>query len=145
MPQSASSRSSTLPSTDRVTAPRRPRAAAGLHRRGLGCDARRSAWIDANIRAGHGPLGAAYRGSGFDPTQPGQQEGDTPSFLHLVGAVRGLNDPDQPDQGGWGGRFVRPDPSRNHWFDDPGGPETLYRWRREVQEAFAERAGGMSP
>jgi hypothetical protein len=44
---------------------------------------------DANIRAGHGPLGAAYPRSGFNPNSPGQQEGDTPSFLYLASAVRG--------------------------------------------------------
>jgi hypothetical protein len=103
------------------------------------------AWIDANVREGHGPLGAAYPRSGFDPAHPGQQEGDTPSFLHLVSAVRGLNDPDQPGQGGWGGRFVRPDPAKSHWFDDPAGPETVFRWRGEVQKEFAERADWMLP
>jgi hypothetical protein len=103
------------------------------------------AWIEANIRRGHGPLGAAYPPSGWDPAKPGQQEGDTPSFLHLVSAVRGLNDAETPDQGGWGGRFVRPDPARNHWFDDPAGPQTVARWRPQVQEEFAVRADWMLP
>jgi hypothetical protein len=103
------------------------------------------AWIDANIREGHGPLGAAYPRSGWDPAAPGVQEGDTPSFLHLVSAVRGLNDPEQPSQAGWGGRFVRRDPSRNHWFDDPAGTETVSRWRSQVQAEFALRAGWMRP
>ena len=101
------------------------------------------AWIEANVRQRHGPLGAAYPRSGFDPQFPGQQEGDTPSFLHLVSAVRGLNDPERPEQGGWGGKFVRPDPSRNHWFDDPAGPESVWRWRRDVQADFARRAAWM--
>lgn len=82
---------------------------------------------------------------GWDPAKPGQQEGDTPSFLHLVSAVRGLNDAEKPDQGGWGGRFVRPDPARNHWFDDPAGPQTVARWRAQVQEEFALRADWMLP
>ncbi|MFO0892386.1 MAG: DUF1593 domain-containing protein [Isosphaeraceae bacterium] len=103
------------------------------------------AWIDANIRKGHGPLGAVYPRSGGDPKFPGQQEGDTPSFLHLVGAVRGLNDPEKPAQGGWGGKFVRPDPSRNHWFDDPAGSRTVSRWRPQVQADFARRADWMLP
>ncbi len=101
------------------------------------------AWINANIRQGHGPLGAVYPQSGWDPKYPGVQEGDTPSFLHLVSAVRGLNDPEKPDQPGWGGQFVRPDPSRNHWFDDPAGTQTVSRWRAEVQEDFARRADWM--
>jgi hypothetical protein len=101
------------------------------------------AWIDANIRQGHGPLGAAYPQSGFNPKKPGQQEGDTPSFLYLVSAVRGLNDPEKPDQDSWGGRFVRRDRSRNHWFDDPKGTQTVWRWRAEVQQDFARRADWM--
>jgi hypothetical protein len=101
------------------------------------------AWIEANIRQGHGPLGAVYPPSGWDPAKPGVQEGDTPSFLHLVSAVRGLNDPEKPEQGGWGGRFVRPDASKNHWFDDPAGPQTVSRWRAQVQAEFAERAHWM--
>jgi len=101
------------------------------------------AWINANIRQGHGPLGAAYPQSGWDPKYPGVQEGDTPSFLHLVSAVRGLNDPEKPDQPSWGGQFVRPNPSRNHWFDDPADTQTVSRWRAEVQADFARRADWM--
>ncbi len=104
-----------------------------------------STWIDENIRQRHGPLGAAYPLSGYDPSTPGVVEGDTPSFLHLISAVRGLNDPEEPDQGGWGGQFVRPDSSRNHWFDDPAGPQTVYRWRQQVQAEFALRANWMLP
>jgi hypothetical protein len=101
------------------------------------------AWINANIRQGHGPLGAAYPQSGFNPRNPGQQEGDTPSFLYLVSAVRGLNDPEKPDQDSWGGKFIRRDPSRNHWFDDPAGTQTVWRWRAEVQQDLARRAEWM--
>jgi hypothetical protein len=103
------------------------------------------AWLDANVRQGHGPLGAAYPRSGWDPDSPGQQEGDSPSFLYLVSAVRGLNDPERPDQASWGGKFVRPDPARNHWFDDPAGPVVVSRWRPEVQADFARRADWMPP
>lgn len=103
------------------------------------------AWIDAHIRTGRGPLGAAYPRSGDDPSKPGQKEGDTPSFLHLVSAVRGLNDPDKPGEGGWGGKFVRPDASRNHWFDDPAGGRTVSMWRADAQRDFARRADWMAP
>jgi hypothetical protein len=102
-------------------------------------------WLDANVRRGHGPLGAAYPRSGWDPASPGVQEGDTPSFLHLVSALRGINDAEKPDQAGWGGTFVRPDPSRNHWFDDPAGTQTVSRWRSDVQAEFALRAEWMRP
>lgn len=103
------------------------------------------AWIEANIRQGHGPLGAAYPPSGWDPAKPGVQEGDTPSFLHLVSAARGVNDPERPEQGGWGGRFIRADAAKNHWFDDPAGPQTVWRWRPQVQAEFALRADWMRP
>jgi hypothetical protein len=45
----------------------------------------------------HGPLGAVY------PDTKWATEGDTPAFLHVF--PNGLNDPEQIDQGGWGGRF----------------------------------------
>ena len=45
----------------------------------------------------HGPLGAVY------PNTKWATEGDTPAFMHIY--PNGLNDPDQIDQGGWGGRF----------------------------------------
>jgi Protein of unknown function (DUF1593) len=101
------------------------------------------AWVNANIRQGHGPLGSAYPQSGWDPKVPGVWEGDTPSFLHLVSVARGVNDPEKPDQGGWGGKFVRPDSSKNHWFDDPASTKTVYRWRPQVQAEFALRADWM--
>lgn len=44
-----------------------------------------------------GPLGAAYPDTKYAP------EGDSPAFLHVY--PNGLNDPEQIDQGGWGGRF----------------------------------------
>ncbi len=103
------------------------------------------AWIDANVRKGHGPLGAAYPRSGWDPSVPGVWEGDTPSYLHLVSGVRGLNDPEKPDQGGWGGKFARRHPNTNHWFDDPAGPQAVFRWRSQVQTDFAIRTGWMLP
>jgi hypothetical protein len=103
------------------------------------------AWANSHIRQGHGPLGSAYPQSGWDPAFPGVWEGDTPSFLHLVSALRGLNDPEKPDQGGWGGKFVRPDSARNHWFDDPAGMRVVFRFRPKVQEDFARRADWMLP
>jgi hypothetical protein len=54
-------------------------------------------WLAKNIQQGHGPLGAAY------PDVAYGMEGDTPSFLSLI--ENGLNDPEHPDYGGWGGRY----------------------------------------
>lgn len=45
----------------------------------------------------HGPLGAVY------PDTKWATEGDSPAFMHVY--PNGLNDPDQIEQGGWGGRF----------------------------------------
>lgn len=53
-------------------------------------------YIDEHIQS-HGPLGAVY------PDRKWATEGDTPSFMHVF--PTGLNDPNQIDQGGWGGRF----------------------------------------
>jgi hypothetical protein len=62
-----------------------------------------NAWLARNIQQGHGPLGAAY------PDVAYGMEGDTPSWLPLI--PNGLNEPERPDFGGWGGRyeFSRPD------------------------------------
>jgi hypothetical protein len=54
-------------------------------------------WIAAHIQQGHGPLGAMYPDVSFGV------EGDTPSFLSLI--PNGLNAPEHPDWGGWGGRY----------------------------------------
>jgi hypothetical protein len=54
-------------------------------------------WLASHIQQGHGPLGAAY------PDISWGMEGDTPSWLNLI--PNGLNAPEHPDWGGWGGRF----------------------------------------
>ncbi|MBN1116861.1 MAG: DUF1593 domain-containing protein [Bacteroidales bacterium] len=56
-----------------------------------------NSWIAQHIQQGHGPLGAVY------PDVSWGVEGDTPAFLSLI--QNGLNDPDHPDWGGWGGRY----------------------------------------
>lgn len=99
-------------------------------------------WLNANIRAGHGPLGAVYPPTGYNPDNPGMQEGDTPSFMYLYSAVLGINDPDKPDQESWGGQYQQRDPSRNHWFDGPG-PTSVVKWLPEIQKDFATRADWM--
>ena len=57
-------------------------------------------WVKNNIH-GNGPLSECYQlnGHGTD----GMKEGDSPSFLGLIG--NGLNVPDHPEWGGWGGRY----------------------------------------
>ena len=101
-------------------------------------------WLNTHIRRDHGPLGAAYPRSGFYPDSPGMQEGDTPTFTHLISGLRGLNDPEQPDQEGWGGQYVQRDPARNHWYDGPGA-ESVRKWLPDIQADFARRADWMLP
>ena len=57
-----------------------------------------NAWLAEHIQQGHGPLGAMY------PDVAYGMEGDTPSFLSLI--PNGLNAPEHPDWGGWGGRYA---------------------------------------
>jgi hypothetical protein len=54
-------------------------------------------WLAENIQQGHGALGAVY------PDVAYAMEGDTPSFLSLI--PNGLNAPENPSWGGWGGRY----------------------------------------
>jgi len=85
-------------------------------------------WIARSIQQGHGPLGASY------PDVAYGMEGDTPSFLGLIS--NGLNDPEHPDYGGWGGRYTYYLPGfedsntgmfkRENWPKDE--PETRAIW-----------------
>lgn len=59
--------------------------------------------------------------SGWDPSVPGIWEGDTPSFLHLVSAVRGLNDPGKPDQPGEASSFATTHPKIIGLMIQPAG------------------------
>jgi hypothetical protein len=56
-----------------------------------------NSWLAENIQQHHGPYGALYPDVGYG------MEGDTPSFLSLI--PNGLNVPEHPDWGGWGGRY----------------------------------------
>lgn len=59
---------------------------------------------------GHGQMGAVY------PRYKYGVEGDTPSFLHVM--PNGLNDPDDPEQVGWGGYHqfgMSPDSITDAW------------------------------
>jgi hypothetical protein len=100
-------------------------------------------WLAANIR--RGPLGALY------PPHTIMMEGDTPSFLGMID--NGLNDPERPDWGGWGGRYL-PIYDGAAQFGDAidvytsaggrtsvGNRESVFRWRRAFQHDFAARIG----
>lgn len=89
-------------------------------------------WLAQHIQQGHGPLGAAY------PDVAYGMEGDTPSFLGLI--PNGLNAPERPDWGGWGGRYSLRVPDLASM--DPNGftggvpilPETRPIWTNAVDK-----------
>lgn len=110
-------------------------------------------WLDRNIRQNKGPLGAQH------PHTEYLMEGDTPSFLGLV--HNGLNTPEQPNWGGWGGRYEYYQPRMQKWFQEPetrpfwtnavdevmgfdgnwhtSNHATIWRWRSAYQNDFAAR------
>jgi hypothetical protein len=106
----------------------------GIHQVVSGIDNSRisNRWIAENVQQGHGPLGAAY------PDVAYGMEGDTPSWLSLI--PNGLNVPEHPDWGGWGGRYAlyRPDLSSLDPQGFTGGvpvePETRAIWTNAVDE-----------
>lgn len=87
-----------------------------------------NAWLAQNIQQGHGPLGAVY------PDVAWGMEGDTPSFLSLI--VNGLNNPEHPEWGGWGGRYTlyKPDfaSQKKGSSGVPHEPETRAIWTDAV-------------
>jgi len=109
-------------------------------------------WLEKNIR-GKGPLGEQY------PALKFLMEGDTPTFLNLIG--NGLANPEHPDWGGWGGRYEFYTPRYRKWFQEPetrpfwsdaedevlgvdgewhqSNKATIWRWRSAYQNDFAAR------
>jgi hypothetical protein len=102
-------------------------------------------WLDEHIR-GKGPLGKLY------PKVKFIMEGDTPSFLNLIG--NGLAAHESPGWGGWGGRYelrqcygeTRPiwTNSRDTVIGVDGkeytsDQATIWRWRQAFQHDFAAR------
>lgn len=68
-------------------------------------------WLTKHIQQKHGPLGAIY------PDVAYGVEGDTPAWLALIS--NGLNSPENPAWGGWGGRYELYIPQREN--TDPNG------------------------
>jgi len=84
-------------------------------------------WLDKHIRQNHGPLGAEH------PHTEYLMEGDTPSFLGLV--QNGLNSPERPDFGGWGGRYeLYIPPFKKYMYE----PETRAIWTDTQDEVYSE-------
>jgi hypothetical protein len=100
-----------------------------------------SSWAETNIINNHGPLGAIYPPKAI--AGPGVIEGDSPSFLYLVSANRGINNPEDPTQPSWGGQYIRVD-STKHYIDGLG-KSTISKWSVDFQAEFQERADWMIP
>ena len=96
-------------------------------------------WVNTNVRQNHGVLGAIYPPAAI--SVEGLKEGDSPSFMYLISAVHGLNNPEIPSEESWGGRYVRSG-STNHWVDGIGG-SSISKWKSEYQAEFAMRADWM--
>ena len=96
-----------------------------------------------DLLTGHGPLGALYPMN----TGPPQKEGDTMSFLYLV--PTGMNDPERPGWGSWGGRYgpMEKHPGRPYfwanrrdvWHGTTNRDHTLGRWAEALQNDFRAR------
>jgi len=96
-------------------------------------------WLNTNVRSKHGPLGAVYPESGWNPNNKGVIEGDSPSFLYVLCSMLGLSDPEKPWFGGWGGRFQANTMNKKHWFDSEEGTWAVTRWQYARQNNFAAR------
>jgi hypothetical protein len=105
-----------------------------------------NAWLQTNVRTGHGALGQLY------PVWKYIMEGDTPTFLGLID--NGLASSTSPAYGGWGGRYALVKPAgevRDIWTNAsdafeyaPGttntsNQATIWRWRPDFQYDFAAR------
>ncbi len=100
-----------------------------FHGRFLGADTSivRNEYLDVHVRKNHGPLGEKY------PRIDYLMEGDTPSFLGLI--QNGLNDPEHPDYGGWGGRYeLCIPPFKKYMY----APETRPIWTDTQDEVYSD-------
>jgi D-aminopeptidase len=103
-------------------------------------------WLDEYVLNGN-PLSRRYPTeayTGGDERNPHRalKEGDSPSFLYFI--PNGLNAPEHPEWGGWGGRFLPTHPYRYRDAVDTLGEEitaiaSVHRWRPAFQRDFAAR------
>jgi hypothetical protein len=101
-------------------------------------------WLDEHVRTNHGPLGALYPPRTWTAPNPhgAMKEGDTPSWFFFL--PNGLNAPDHPEWGGWGGRYVKQSAGLYRDAHDTVGSvtdaqATVWRWRPSFQNEFAAR------
>lgn len=67
-------------------------------------------WMKQNILQGHGALCSLYKAH---ENGDFRSEGDSPAYLHVI--PTGLGNEENPDWGGWGGRYVKV--RENTWLD----------------------------
>ena len=112
-----------------------------------------SSWVENHIRLKDNPLGRLYPnyvGGDIWAKQlgrvKGMKEGDTSSFLNLI--INGINNPEHPEWGGWGGLFKKSDEGYyEDQIDSTAGYATdqtpymaaVYRWRPAWQADFEAR------
>ena len=89
-------------------------------------------WMQTHILQNHGPLAAAYEAlnGAF------HAEGDTPAFLHTI--PTGLANLENPNWGGWGGRYVHV--RHNVWMDPPPADNWKHPdGRRTIDNSWAKK------
>jgi Protein of unknown function (DUF1593) len=94
-----------------------------------------NSWLAENIQQNHGPLGAAY------PDVAYGMEGDTPAWLGLL--HNGINSPEYPDWGGWGGRYELYIPKRDN--TDPNGFNGGIPIEQEVRAIWSNAVDTYTP
>lgn len=100
-----------------------------FHGRFTGADTSlvRNKLLDRYVRQNHGALGEKY------PQIPFLMEGDSPSFMGLIS--NGLNDPEHPDYGSWGGRYeLYIPPFKKYMYE----PETRPIWTDTQDEVYSD-------
>lgn len=104
-------------------------------------------WLEEHVRSGHGPLGALYPSETWTAPNPhgALKEGDTPSWFSVLPV--GLADPEHPEWGGWGGRYLVRDgiftPAADSVGGEVGPRQTVWRWRPAYQADFQARMDWM--
>jgi cellulose-binding protein len=101
-------------------------------------------WMETHVRQNHGPLGALYPPRTWTAPNPHSaiKEGDTPSWFYFL--PHGLNHPDHPEWGGWGGRFTSEGgrlyrDAQDRMGDVTDARATVWRWRPAFQADFQAR------
>lgn len=92
-----------------------------------------NSWLQNHIQQGHGVLGAQYADVAWG------MEGDTPAFLGLI--PNGLNVPEHPNWGGWGGRYELYKPK----FDPKKKGSSIVKIAPETRPIFTNANDAFTP